>query len=153
MALSMISAPTGSSLKVSGIRMAVPAAGPSPGSTPISVPSTQPIRANAKFCRLIAAARPARRWSNVSIAAKPLESQRADRQRHLEPIVEDVEDAKAPGCRGEQNGGGRPRAERQQQTADEEQHGQPETERLEQRRRGRQREKHAAALQQRLPIG
>ena len=35
----MMIAPVGSSLKVSGIRMAVPAAGPSPGSTPISVPS------------------------------------------------------------------------------------------------------------------
>ena len=41
----MMMAPVASRLKVSGIRIAVPAAGPSPGSTPISVPSMQPAKA------------------------------------------------------------------------------------------------------------
>ena len=67
MALSMISAPIGSSVKVSGIRIAVPAAGPSPGSTPISVPRMQPMSAKLKFCRLVAAARPVRRCCSVSM--------------------------------------------------------------------------------------
>ena len=61
-------APVGSSLKVSGIRIAVPAAGPSPGSTPISVPRMQPISAKARFCRLIAAVRPVMRCCKVSTA-------------------------------------------------------------------------------------
>ena len=65
----MMMAPVGSSLKVSGMRMAVPAAGPSPGSTPISVPSMQPISAKRRFCRLMAAARPVMRWFRVSTAA------------------------------------------------------------------------------------
>ena len=64
--------PVGSSLKVSGIRMAVPAAGPSPGRTPISVPRMQPINANARFCQLMAAARPVIRCCNVSTASVPI---------------------------------------------------------------------------------
>ena len=41
---------------------------------------------------------------------------------------------------------------RQQKAGDEQQHGQPEAERLEQRGRERQREEHAAALQHRLAV-
>src|SRR5215216_6501682 len=100
MALSMMRAPTGSSVKVSGMRMAVPAAGPSPGSTPINVPRKQPISAKPRFCRLAAAAKPVSRCCKVSMTS---ESERADRQRHLEPIEEDVEDAEASHERGEQD--------------------------------------------------
>src|SRR5919198_245609 len=139
MALSMMSAPTGSSLKVSGIRIAVPAAGPSPGSTPINVPSKQPISAKPKFCRLIAAAKPVTRCWSVSIVRprqsmipksgnqfsekimlhQKLQPKRADRERHLEPVIEDVEDTEASRRGREQNGKGRSRAERQQQAGDE----------------------------------
>jgi hypothetical protein len=48
MAHSMMIAPVASRLKVSGIRMAVPAAGPRPGSRPIRVPSMQPAKANSR---------------------------------------------------------------------------------------------------------
>ena len=41
----MMMAPVGSSTTVMGIRMAVPAAGPTPGRTPISVPNVHPMKA------------------------------------------------------------------------------------------------------------
>ena len=44
MPASMISAPTGSSPKVIGSSMAIVAIGPTPGSTPISVPTRQPMK-------------------------------------------------------------------------------------------------------------
>ncbi len=34
---------------VSGSRMAMPEVGPMPGSTPTSVPSTEPMKANIRF--------------------------------------------------------------------------------------------------------
>src|SRR5512134_516425 len=104
MADSMINAPVGSSLNVSGIRMAVPAAGPSPGSTPISVPNVQPMSAKARFCRLIAAARPVMRCCRVSTPATSY-PEHAYRQRHLEPMVEDMEHAEAAGerAKGDRN--------------------------------------------------
>ena len=46
----MISAATGGSVKVIGSSMAMVATGPSPGSTPTSVPSSAPIRQNSRFC-------------------------------------------------------------------------------------------------------
>jgi hypothetical protein len=44
MPANMMMAVTGSSLKVSGSRIAIVAAGPSPGSTPMSMPMTTPRR-------------------------------------------------------------------------------------------------------------
>jgi hypothetical protein len=44
----MISAPSGGREKVSGSSMAMVAMGPMPGSTPISVPITPPIRHMAR---------------------------------------------------------------------------------------------------------
>src|SRR5262245_46642778 len=150
MALSMMRAPIGSSVKVSGIRIAVPAAGPSPGSTPISVPRKQPISAKPRFCRLVAAVKPESRCWKVSTVASLSKSERADRQRHLEPVEEDMEDAEASRQRGEQNRGRRERAKRKQQTSYEEQHGQPEAEWLEECGCGCQRDEHAAGLPGRL---
>ena len=43
MPASMISAPTGATLKVIGSSIAMVASGPMPGSTPISVPTETPI--------------------------------------------------------------------------------------------------------------
>src|SRR5918999_4764662 len=125
MAESMMRAPVGSSLKVSGIKIAVPAAGPRPGSTPMNVPRTQPMRAKARYCRLSAAVRPAVRCASVSIACSASHPECADRQRHLEPVVEDVEDAEAPReCRQRDCDRG-PCAENEQHSHDEWQHGQP----------------------------
>ena len=42
MAASMMMAPVASNWNVSGIRMAIPAVGPTPGSTPTSVPIIDP---------------------------------------------------------------------------------------------------------------
>jgi hypothetical protein len=62
MAASMMMAPVASSVNVSGIRIAVPAAGPRPGRTPISVPSTQPASAKARFAGVSAEAKPEARY-------------------------------------------------------------------------------------------
>src|SRR3954469_20612944 len=45
----MMIAPVGSSLKVSGIRIAIPAMGPIPGSTPTAVPMREPSSAKIRF--------------------------------------------------------------------------------------------------------
>src|SRR3990172_11715594 len=129
MADSMMRPPVGSSLKVSGIRIAVPAAGPSPGRTPISVPRMQPTMAKARFCQLMAAARPVIRCCRVSTVAS-LYSEHADGQRHLEPIVENVKHAEAARDCCERDGEQGARAECQQQAGDEGQHGEAEAEGL-----------------------
>ena len=54
----MISAATGGSVKVMGSSMAMVATGPSPGSTPTSVPSSAPIRQNSRFCGVTATPKP-----------------------------------------------------------------------------------------------
>ena len=74
-----------------------------PGSTPISVPSMQPMNAKARFCRLMAAAKPVIRCCKVSTASTS-DPEHADRQRHVEPVEEDVEDAEAAGHRAERDG-------------------------------------------------
>jgi hypothetical protein len=58
MADSMMIAGTAPSPNVTGMRMAIAAAGPSPGSTPTSVPSRQPTNANMRFAGVTAAAIP-----------------------------------------------------------------------------------------------
>jgi hypothetical protein len=58
----MMMAAVGSSLKVRGMRSAVPAAGPNPGRTPINVPRTQPTVANKRFMGDIAVTKPVIRW-------------------------------------------------------------------------------------------
>ena len=49
MPASMISAPTGGRPKVIGSSIAIVASGPMPGSTPISVPTSAPIRHRKMF--------------------------------------------------------------------------------------------------------
>jgi hypothetical protein len=58
MAVSMMIPPTGSRLKVTGISIAVPAAGPSPGRTPIRVPRIQPMKAYRRFMGIMATEKP-----------------------------------------------------------------------------------------------
>ena len=50
MPASMISAPTGATLNVSGSSIAMVASGPMPGSTPISVPTSTPMKQYIRFC-------------------------------------------------------------------------------------------------------
>src|SRR6185503_1931538 len=76
MPASMMSAPVGSTLKVSGISIAMVAIGPTPGSTPISVPTNTPTKHRSRFIGDNAVAKPSPRLpmrSNMmsSVAEQP----------------------------------------------------------------------------------
>src|SRR5512142_2908474 len=89
MPASMISAPTGATLKVSGNSIAMVASGPMPGSTAIKVPTETPIRQYSRFCQERATPKPEIRLWNRSIAS-PSRDQRVgeakapDKQQHGE---------------------------------------------------------------------
>ena len=57
-------APVGVIWNVRGISIAQPAAGPMPGSTPISVPSNDPIKANRRFWSVKATENPIKQVLN-----------------------------------------------------------------------------------------
>src|SRR5450759_553642 len=82
----MMIAAVGSSLKVMGMRSAVPAAGPNPGRTPIRVPRMQPIVANKRFMGVSAVAKPVIRCCNASNCCLPHsnDAEKSGRQRHLQ---------------------------------------------------------------------
>src|SRR5262245_29161237 len=63
-----------------GSSMAMVAMGPMPGSTPMAVPSSTPIRQNPRFTGVTAAPKPVARWASRSISARP------DRDRLAEQI-------------------------------------------------------------------
>jgi len=63
----MIRAATGGSVKVMGSSMAMVATGPSPGSTPTSVPSRTPIRQNSRFSGERATPKPKARFWRRSV--------------------------------------------------------------------------------------
>ncbi len=70
MPASMISEETGSPIwKVIGNSMAIVAVAPMPGSTPISVPSSTPIRQKPILVRVEAVAKPSARLSRSSMVA------------------------------------------------------------------------------------
>ena len=66
----MISAPVGSTLAVAGSSSAIVSAGPTPGSTPIAVPSVTPTKPHIRFFSVSATAKP-------DISALKVSSQRA----------------------------------------------------------------------------
>src|SRR5512139_890818 len=101
----MMIADVGSSLNVIGMRSAVPAAGPSPGRTPISVPRMQPMVAKRRFSGESAVANPPIKCCSASTHAS-LHPQNAARQYHLQ-LPEDVRRAETP--RERQNDGQPPR--------------------------------------------
>src|SRR5215207_7943198 len=90
MPASMISAPVGSTLKVSGNSMAMVAIGPTPGSTPTRVPTMQPRKQSARFIGDSAVAKPSPRLptkSNMacaSIADQPRGERDRQPERNLE---------------------------------------------------------------------
>src|SRR3979490_405700 len=90
--------------KVSGSRMATPLAPPRPGSTPMITPSTMPTNINARFLRVRATTKPCSRdcTSSIRLTQPQQRLERALRQRHLEPELEDQEknDAVADADRG-----------------------------------------------------
>lgn len=69
MPASMISEETGSSWKVIGSSMAMVAVAPMPGSTPIRVPRSTPIRQKSRFAGEAAVAKPRARLLKSSIVA------------------------------------------------------------------------------------
>src|SRR5687767_6745486 len=113
----MMMAPVASRVNVSGIRIAVPAAGPRPGSTPIAVPRRHPTRAKVRLGTVSADWRPVRSRERVSIAASDAEP--SDRQGYFQPVVKDVEDAEAAENRAGHERQRRAHAEHDQQAADE----------------------------------
>src|SRR6516165_7893821 len=86
MPANMISAPTGGSPNVIGSSMAMVATGPTPGSTPISVPTRAPIRQNKTFIGESATAKPWARLAKRSMEA-PSEP-RPESERQIEAVHE-----------------------------------------------------------------
>src|SRR5215475_9159261 len=86
----MMSAPVGSTLKVSGNSMAMVAIGPMPGSTPIKVPTRHPMKASTRLTGDNAVAKPSPRLpikSNIdesSIADQPRRERDRESRRKLE---------------------------------------------------------------------
>src|SRR5690554_1593366 len=97
MPASMMKQETGGRVKVSGMRSATVAAGPSPGSMPMKVPSSVPRKQYRRFSGVSATEKPRRRFS--SIAGLPPEQG----DGHAEPLHEhrpaehDKEDDEADG--------------------------------------------------------
>src|SRR5262249_19021945 len=95
MPASMMRAPVGSTLNVSGSSIAMVAIGPTPGSTPISVPTRQPRKHSARLLADSAVAKPSPRLpirSNMraSIADQPRRQRNRQPERKLEqPDAED----------------------------------------------------------------
>src|SRR5947207_4857275 len=102
MPASMMSAPTGLRLNVIGSSIAIVATGPMPGSTPIRVPSRQPISAKNKLIGVTATPKPMiRLWKIWSIVASSAEILGPDREgqrqalhenKHREEDEDDEED-------------------------------------------------------------
>src|SRR3954462_7123157 len=85
MPASMIMAVGGARPKVKGSNSAIAGIGPMPGSTPIAVPITTPIRQNSKLLGCRAVVSPISRLSNSSIS----EPSRPDRHRQGERLDEE----------------------------------------------------------------
>src|SRR6266850_3455693 len=75
MPASMMSAPTGSTLKVIGSSMVIVAMGPMPGSTPMSVPTRQPMNARPTLCSVSAVENPRARFARRSVIGSASEDQ------------------------------------------------------------------------------
>src|SRR6218665_260254 len=116
----MMSEETGSSWKVIGRSMAMVAVAPMPGSTPIRVPSSTPIRQNKRFSGEAAVAKPSARLLNNSMIVSSEPQPGADAlERQAERIAEDedgkqrdhgsqhevADDAHARRCEGGDEGG------------------------------------------------
>src|SRR4029450_1864524 len=81
----MISAPVGSTLKVSGSSMAMVAIGPTPGGTPIRVPTRQPRKHSARFIGDSAVAKPNPRLPMRSSIAVSSIAEEPRRERDRQP--------------------------------------------------------------------
>src|SRR5439155_12289658 len=86
MPASMISAPTGGRPKVIGNSMAIVAKGPMPGSTPIRVPTSAPIRHSPRLVGVTATPKPNQRFEMMSML-RSLKT-RPELQRQVQPVGE-----------------------------------------------------------------
>src|SRR3954467_4826536 len=86
MPASMISADTGGSAYVAGSSMAMVATGPTPGSTPISVPSRQPMNAYSRLIGVKATPKPMERLviRSMRCSRSARDEGRPDRELQLE---------------------------------------------------------------------
>src|SRR5438270_11645618 len=82
----MISAPTGGRPNVIGSSIAMVASGPMPGSTPIRVPTSAPIRHSPRLIGVTATPKPNQRFAKMSMM-RPLEP-RPELQRQVQSIGE-----------------------------------------------------------------
>src|SRR5918994_2109537 len=108
MPASMISEETGSPIwKVIGNSMAMVAVAPIPGSTPISVPRSTPMRQKPRFASVVAVEKPSARLSRSSIFISSQWQPRAETpERQAERVAEDEE------CKQRQAGRQHDRGER-----------------------------------------
>src|SRR5712691_7123943 len=88
MAASMMMAGTGGSTAVSGKRMAMAAVGPRPGSTPTSVPRSDPSNAMPRLSGDSAAANPPTRWLRTSTSDPDPAGRQGLEQPHSEHQVQ-----------------------------------------------------------------
>src|SRR5262245_4956311 len=89
MPASMIRAPTGGRPKVIGSSMAMVATEPMPGSTPISVPTSAPMRQNNMFHGVAATEKPSARLARRSCMTDSLGSEpRPELERQIQQIYE-----------------------------------------------------------------
>src|SRR5258706_1483185 len=88
MPASMIIAPVGSSLKVSGSSIAIVAGGPRPGRTPMIVPSTTPITHIVRLLAVSATWNPCRSPSRMSMRLEQHPAGKRQVQGGLEDAVE-----------------------------------------------------------------
>src|SRR5574341_1309302 len=95
MPANMMSAPVGSSLVVSGSSIATVSAGPTPGSTPMNVPSVTPMKHHSRFAGAAATANPERSALIASMALDPRPAQDrlepARRQADVQELGEEKE--------------------------------------------------------------
>src|SRR5919108_3570868 len=95
MPASMMSAPTGSTPKVIGRSIVIVAIGPTPGSTPMSVPTRQPMKARKTFCSDSAVENPSARLAKRSVIRRPSEHHDArddqDGDRQVERVLEEAD--------------------------------------------------------------
>src|SRR6516162_3779539 len=100
MPASMMIAPAGFMLKVSGSSIAIVAGGPRPGSTPTTVPRNTPTKHHRRFVGARATEKPCSSPERIST----LEAQHARRKAEAErPVEHQIE---ARGGRGGDGGGG-----------------------------------------------
>src|SRR5690349_13586719 len=136
MPASMMIAPAGFMLKVSGSSIAIVAGGPSPGRMPTTVPRKTPTKHHSRFAGASATENPCRRLVTTST----LVAEETGRKRHVERPVEHEIEAR-PGRDGhERRGPERAPVHHRDDEISQQGEADDEAQRVEQRDRNRERE-------------